>query len=252
MGNFDILSLLSFDPPGALCKNCQHIFSSRTIIDFDSDDSPLEETWLSCPICNQAYYSIEDFIKIQFNDIMKHTRDLANIGKAMENSLKGKERKIPPMRIMLTALLNAKFFVHLTTYGISHLLLGALKVTSQQVDIKGIVSNVRREDLIREMTGYPNEHPRLKLIPLQASNDYKQATNIPHHKLIIIDGLLAFTGSTNFTNAAWRKVKKGYEYVQVITDIGAVQELNSRLFSRTWLRFNPTSRDYSDRDEIPF
>ena len=238
---FDISSLLFLDPPEFLCKNCFYLLGSSTIREYDF------ENWFSCPECGKYHYNQNDFIKITFADLISHSRKLASIGQLMEANLKSGQ--VPPMRILLSALRNAQGFVHLTTYGMSHVLLGALKVVSQEIHVRGVVTNAN-EQLIDEINNHTDENPGLELIPVAATNDYRNADQIPHQKLIIIDGLLAFTGSANFTSTAWRKARQGFEHVDVMTDIGRIQDIHNRLFCKTWLKLNPSS-EYL-KDEIPF
>ncbi|MDM8529761.1 phospholipase D-like domain-containing protein [Anaerolineales bacterium HSG25] len=239
--SFDISSLLFLDPPEFLCRNCFCLLGSSTIHEYDF------ENWFSCPECKKYHYTQNDFIKITFSDLIGHSRQLASIGELMKTNLKSGQ--IPPMRILLSALRKAQGFVHLTTYGMSHVLLGVLKVVSQEIQVRGIVANAH-PSLVKEIGDYTDENPGLELIPIPATNDYRNADQIPHQKLIIIDGLLAFTGSANFTSTAWRKAKTGYEHVDVMTDIGHIQDIHNRLFCKTWLKLNPSSEYFED--EIPF
>jgi len=57
---------------------------------------------------------------------------------------------------------------------------------------------------------------------------------MPHQKLVVIDGLLAFKGAANLTLAGWRKAAQGRDVVEVVTDVDEVIDLNNRLFSPIW------------------
>jgi hypothetical protein len=246
MEDFDILSLLAFDPPGFLCKNCLNIFGLQTSKFFEQSNDLLKETWLECPTCKFKVYDTQELLDIHHEDIMGQARRLADIGKAMHYSLR--DGKVPPMRVLLATLLNADSFVHFTTLGINHILLGALKVISQKVNVNGIIVNPA-ESVIEELKEHQDETPRMNLI-IRQSSGYSDSEETPHTKLIIIDGLLAFAGSANFTLAGWRKARKQYEYVQVITEIGKIQDLHNRHFSSIWYKLNKSSIDPTK--EIPF
>jgi phosphatidylserine/phosphatidylglycerophosphate/cardiolipin synthase-like enzyme len=142
-----------------------------------------------------------------------------------------------PLRGLLKALSIAQKFVHFTTYGgIPHLLIGALKVTAQRVRVRGIVSGARGEVLsegtVSELTNYRDEAPEMHVKIYDPSLTGFAA--MPHQKLIIIDGLLAFKGSANLTLAGWRKAAEGRDTVDVVTDVDQVIELNNRLFAPIW------------------
>jgi phosphatidylserine/phosphatidylglycerophosphate/cardiolipin synthase-like enzyme len=141
----------------------------------------------------------------------------------------------PPLRGLLKALSIAQKFVHFTTYGgIPHLLIGALKVTAQRVRVRGIMSGARGEMLsentVSELTSYRDEAPNMHVKIYDAST----GLSMPHQKLIVIDGLLAFKGSANLTLAGWRKAAEGRDVVEVVTEIDEVIELNNRLFAPIW------------------
>ena len=242
--NFDITTLLNFEPPEFLCNNCTHIFGRSEVQDFAFDLD-----WLRCPLCGKHYINEEEFHYVKFDDnIFEHSRELANFAHLMEKSLK--DKKTPPLGILLKVLLSAQCFIHLTSYGMSHALLGVLKILSQKVDIRGLVSNVD-DPLFKEINDHTDENPNLNIVALVATKTYRRVEDqIPHQKLIVIDGLLAFAGSTNFTLSAWRNAREGREHVQIITDLGEIRELHDRLFSQHWYKLNPNSQDYSD--EIPF
>jgi hypothetical protein len=91
---------------------------------------------------------------------------------------------------LFSALAAAKGFVHFTSWGISQVILGGLKLLSEQeVYVAGIVSSpysgtldeIKKSDremesLFLNVVGIPQE--RLNMAP--------------HQKLVVIDGLLAF------------------------------------------------------------
>jgi hypothetical protein len=50
----------------------------------------------------------------------------------------------------------------------------------------------------------------------------------------VIDGLMAFKGSANLTQTAWRKAARGYDEVEVLTDVEKVINLHNSYFSPVW------------------
>jgi phosphatidylserine/phosphatidylglycerophosphate/cardiolipin synthase-like enzyme len=157
-------------------------------------------------------------------DALAQAQQLAEIAERMR-SYQEKQIAAPwtytPLHGLLKALSVARKFVHFTTYGgIPHLLIGALKVTAQRVAVRGIVSGAKGEALsegmVSELTDYREEAPDMHVkIHDSSLTGWK---SMPHQKLIIIDGLLAFKGSANLTLSGWRKAAEGRDVVEVVTE----------------------------------
>jgi hypothetical protein len=79
---------------------------------------------------------------------------------------------------------------------------------------------------------YPDEAPSLRIHAFAES----RFREVPHQKLIVIDGLLAFKGSSNLTLSGWRKADKGLDIIEVVTDVGEVIRLHNEYFSPLWAR----------------
>jgi phosphatidylserine/phosphatidylglycerophosphate/cardiolipin synthase-like enzyme len=215
----------------------------------------------TCPICRVVYlpterfpdYDWERYINryskslgpscLNAQDALAQAQQLAKIDEAIGFDQQQIFQPGPldmaytPLRGLLKALSIAQKFVHFTTYGgIPHLLIGALKVTAQRVRVRGIVSGARGEVLsegtVSELTNYRDEAPEMHVKIYDPSLTGFAA--MPHQKLIIIDGLLAFKGSANLTLAGWRKAAEGRDTVDVVTDVDQVIELNNRLFAPIW------------------
>ncbi|MCS7071825.1 MAG: hypothetical protein NZM00_09995, partial [Anaerolinea sp.] len=129
MHHFDLDSLLRFTPPRFLCERC-----AALLIDLHTDRSKF-----SCPVCGVTYLagtevlSVEDYLRargleIHFSDVIGHSQQLARIARQARESLMGKRALYPPMRALFEALGSARRFVHFTTFGISAMLVGALKM----------------------------------------------------------------------------------------------------------------------------
>lgn len=225
MQRFDIASLLRFTPPQYVCERC-----CALLVHMDG----------ICPVCGVEYIITDEFptfteyfrqrgLTIQFHDLIEHSQRLARIARQLREYYGGQQTDTPPMRALLASLQTAERFVHFTTYGMSALLLGALKLTAQRVEVRGIVSGVKTEVMMREMTDYQNEAPRLAMRVFSGDDGY-----FPHQKIVVIDGLLAFKGSANMTDFGWRKAAHGHEVIEAVTDVAEVVELNNRFFSPVW------------------
>jgi phosphatidylserine/phosphatidylglycerophosphate/cardiolipin synthase-like enzyme len=211
-----------------------------------------------CPVCGVEYfreglnhsgfvgkYLQEQALEIKFDNLIDHSRTLAEIAH--------KSRLYPttqnpdtwddysPMRSLLLALSNAKQFVHFISYGISDMFVGALKLTAQRVCVRGIVSNAN-ERQIEELTEHRDEAPQLYVKTFGRVETVDGWDQTPHQKLVVIDGLIAFTGSANLTVSGWRKAGIGNEVVDVVTDLRDVARLNNRYFSKVWQTFSDVER----------
>jgi phosphatidylserine/phosphatidylglycerophosphate/cardiolipin synthase-like enzyme len=235
MSSFDINSLLHFAPPEFMCERCCALLTHVS-----QTTSPLR-----CPVCGVAYVPTEDYpypadyltargCAIAFDDLIDHSRKLARIAYALRHSLHSKAdtNDYPPMRALLQTLNNAQHFIHFTTFGMSALLLGALKLAAQRIDVRGIVSGIKHESMLRELTEYPDEAPRLQTRIFQTEGQF-----YPHQKLIIVDGLVVFKGSANMTDFGWRKAAQGREVIEVVTDVNEVVSLHNRFFAPVWASF---------------
>ncbi len=225
MHSFDLDGLLRFTPPQYLCQRCCAL---------------LVELEGCCPVCGVRYLATDEFplsgaylahkgLDIQFDDLFSHCQQLAQIARSTRESLAAPQAYYPPMRALFAALQAAECFIHFTTYGISALLLGALKLTAQRIDVRGIVSGVKSDTMARELTDYADEAPRLNVRLFPNESQY-----FPHQKIIVIDGLLAFKGSANMTDFGWRKAALGREVIEPVTDVAEVVDLHNRFFSPVW------------------
>lgn len=245
--DFDIKSFLNFHPPDYFCARCFAIGICSVSDILHQVDGGI----IRCQICGQRYPSEDNFLDtsyqvinylrgsggygIKFDKSVEHSKNLASIGASFSNYGGN------PINILYAALSCAEAFIHFTTYGISHQFIGALKVIAQRVDIRGTVSNVDT-DLANELDEHTREEAyRLNLRFFKRTGDRIQDSQHPHQKLIIIDGLLAFKGSTNLTLSGWRNAAKGRDTIEVVTNIKQVQELNNSLFSPVWAEFEPES-----------
>jgi hypothetical protein len=115
-----------------------------------------------------------------------------------------------------------------------HQIIGALKLASTRVPVYGWASNVDANTRA-ELTEYPNEAPKLiaKVIPSDQS-----VFDAPHQKLLVVDGLVAFKGSANLTNAGLRKADRGLDISEVVTDYAQVTRLNNTYFAPVWRRIS--------------
>lgn len=136
-----------------------------------------------------------------------------------------------PLNYLITALGQARLFVHVATESIDNFFLGmlALKHFEQYLEQRVIVWHPQKmyTDIERLMShstfvkGYQHgERPFASGIVI--------ATIEAHQKLIIIDGCVAFKGSANATLDGW--TREG-EIVEFTTDKKDIWELNKTYFA---------------------
>lgn len=232
MPSFDIVSLLGFKPATHLCEKCCGLIRL---------ECPNFERVSACPICGVKYLATNEFTlpelpfyldevgcSAEVQNLVEHSRQLAQ----QAYFLRTQASHYPPLRSLLGALLHAQRFVHFTTFGISHLMIGALKVVAQRAQVRGIAANVR-DDTRSELIDFGREAPQLavQVYPEGVAHD-----EIPHQKVIVIDGLLAFKGSANMTSAGWRKAESDLDIIEVVTDLEEVISLHNRYFAKLWAK----------------
>ncbi len=262
---FDIEGLLDFEPANARCAKCLALVPGIK----SSDD------YYECPVCDikatrsnlyittgtnlvfntasqvlgipgdtptqfgygygYGYQSARGYelpsflLPVAFNkDAMDHAKELAGFARLLR-SVGGQ----PPLRVLVSCLLRARAFVHFTTFGISQAILGALAAVSEFAPVSGIVSNVDSgtikeiEQLCKDFT-----HLNIRAVPRSTVDE-----DLIHTKLIVIDGLLALSGSANLTTGAWRKAAANKERLDIVTDVQRVAEDNNRYFATHWAEF---------------
>lgn len=231
--NFDIQNLLYFQQRQAQCQKCLAILPKML-------RNQLQQIY--CPVCRVQYaifnnFQIEQFqayfrnqgLYVEINDPIEQCQQLASIANSMQQS----SPNYPPIRGLLQALNQAQCFVHVTSWGISDQFLGFLKMAAQRVKVQGIVSLPPAQAwLLPELECYKNEAENLQIKAICASNH--RWDELPHQKLVVIDGLMAFKGSANLTQTAWRKAGIGYDEVEIVTEVEKVIDLHNRYFSPVW------------------
>jgi phosphatidylserine/phosphatidylglycerophosphate/cardiolipin synthase-like enzyme len=262
--SFDIDSLLRFNPPQYMCKKCYALLTNLSV-----NFTRKWESKVTCPICGIQYcstqrdplsiynsYLFNNGQKLQFNDLIGHSRKLASIAQRARDSLKPQTNgrspgpSYPPMRALLDALINAEKFAHFTTYGISDMILGALKLTAQRVVVRGIISDAD-ERLVGELTNYRTEAPDMYTIVYERGSWSGGLSPSPHQKIVVVDGLLAFKGSANLTLSGLRKAAQGRDTFEIVTDVKEVVDLHNRFFSPIWAEHSTLEQINMD-EFLPF
>jgi hypothetical protein len=234
MAGFDVDTLLEFDPPSFLCEKCLAIIPT-------SDGNFLHSDRMICSVCGVQYIGemdYADYLKSQpetgvyFADPFEHARKLARLARRFLTP-----RWAPPISVLFDVLNHAQQFVHFMTFNIDSQIIGALKLLSRRVFVRGIVGSASSwiyDDLYE--SGF--ENPHLRCLAYHANREYDGR---PHQKLVVVDGLLALHGSANLSLTGWRMIEKGREMLEVVTDIEKIRLLHNNNFSALWGQGNSVS-----------
>lgn len=231
--SLDLLSLLTFEQPLALCQKCRAISKSLR---------QNKQGQIFCRNC-QVEYVVHGNCKIEqlhayfknkgcyigLDNPIEQCKQLASIAQ----NLRQYSPDYPPLRGLHAAFDKAQKFIHFVTFGTDQQMLSTLKQVSQRVQVCGIVSLPPEQTwLLSELEYCQKEAPNLLIKTITPSSiNWQEA---PHQKLVVIDGLLAFKGSVNLKQVSWRKAAHFYEELEVVTNIEQVVNLHNRYFSTVW------------------
>lgn len=242
MTSFDLESLLDFDPAEFYCPTCYALLSKHW--------NTVKDGCHCCPVCNDLFEQanpnlpLTDFLKkyrwnYEFNDQIQHAKQMASVARRFRTGQSEDDVLLTPIKTLFDSISKAQHFIHFTTFGIDAVMLGALAIVAQTVRVRGIVSLFNSDARIlseiqqinEDCEGFSFRGLEIKAI---IGSDPKWK-NLPHQKIVIIDGLIAFKGSANLTTTAWRKASDGRELIEVVTKTEEVIDLHNRFFAAHWL-----------------
>ena len=160
MSDFDINSLLEFEPPTYYCQKC----CALNLPQEPWEDFPQQ---IECPICGVSYvetdqYSIShvtDYLRdvantgIEFSDAVSHGRSLAQIA----HQLRMRSDIQPPIQGLFTLMAlrsNSSTLLRIMWPSVYR----ALKLVSQRIPVRGIVAGADAST-VRELKEFPREAP---------------------------------------------------------------------------------------------
>lgn len=256
--DFDLSALKAADTvcPFYRCHRCLHLRRAKF--------PKAKAGGFVCPGCGAHHQqppdwgAVERFLKkndgvVDFDDFQAHAKKLARGA-----DLVGRPFLDSAFFELVDLFKSARRFVHFASWGMDHQMIGALKVISHDVPVRGIVSNIG-PNTRQELMEFPSDAPAMQVRCHPAQDGWAA----PHQKLVVIDGLVAITGSANMTVNAWRKVDQSNDLVQVDTNVGRVWDLNNRYFAPKWegLALDPKGRIVTykrpasappEPDDVPF
>ena len=242
MDEFDIANLVNWRPMRAVCINCRALFPHVSVFGLD--------TTLRCPRCGfvlrptppNADMPLSTFKRFSFElwangpsgpvppSHESLLSELLALGKAAEGL---RHTTVPPRHWLFRLLRQARLFIHITSFGaISPSFLSELAFGSLRAPVYGIVGHPEAQT-VRRLAELNHIMPAFAIRPWAGRGP------VPHHKLIIIDGLIALVGSANLTDRGWAKIALGREYLHVVTRPTSVVHLNNTLFASCWAAMSP-------------
>lgn len=250
MPSFDITSILDFNPPSRICPACRGLIKDVKYEPSGVDPWSAPGTY-SCPVCQVEFVGdfddepwsnpVSDHFRhkgwvIDHSELIPHATALARVVRQAKGQGSSfiSTKPWPTMRTLFEVISRAKYFVHFTTWGISHQLIGALKMASMHVPVYGFASSVEQHARV-ELTEFPDETPNFNARVISSTESIHDA---PHQKILIIDGLVAFKGSTNLTNAGPRRADRALDVSELVTDSAEVTRLNNKYFAPVWRKLN--------------
>jgi hypothetical protein len=240
VAGFDITSILDFRPPRYICPAC------RGLMHMPKYDHKVTPTASWCTVCDVKYAIETDDSKgswgwstrkyfenhrllLDHTELLAHATSLAEVIRDSRGRY-SHSKPWPTTRTFFEILSRAKYFVHFTSWGMSHKMIGALKLASMRVPVFGWASQVESHVRV-ELTEYPEEAPEFTA-KVFASDSL--TWDAPHQKLVVVDGLIAFKGSANLTNTGMRKADRGLDISETVTDYAEVTKLNHKYFAPVW------------------
>ena len=161
-------------------------------------------------------------------DPLDHARTLARFAEPVHHF----SASNPPLQGLIRLLLVARSFVHITTFGLDSHMLGILETVSQRVPVYVLASGLN-PNAVPGLAEAETEAPQLNI---RVGGTKAEPGDQNHGKLIVVDGLVAISGSVNLTSAGWRKAANDMEIIDVDTDGDKVRRLNNRHFSPLWVQ----------------
>ena len=256
MSGFDVRELLRFAPPRGRCPRCLALFTDETW-------PTTQGTRFDCPVCAIGFlpgvtalgsgyigsflYDSPPLIASNWGSslrsnslpflpltlpepLIEHAQRLGRIVTELENP----EREHSPIRLLTHLLLSARAFVHVMTTGLSQDMLGVLRTVAEVVPIYGIFGRIDKNE-VAELEAMREDGVPIAYFVVGSRSSPE---DFPHTKLIVVDGLVAVSGSANLTTGAWRKAAKKMERVEAVTNSVDVVRSNNEFFASQWARLN--------------
>jgi hypothetical protein len=231
------------DAPRYFCRKCLAL--AREPGRFYKFSKRIDEPKIECPICTLMYVYTEDFSLekfgdylsavgcfIEINDPGKQAADLEKIAQKLRDSeVSG---PIDPSWVLSRAIGQAQAFVHFSSHRISPVILGALKLVALRVPVRGIIFEADEElnSNVREFS------EKASMLTTKPPRGEIEGDNTPHRNILVIDGLLAFTGAEDLTPGRQHEENSGGDTIEAVTEVDRVISLHNKFFSPLWAKLS--------------
>ncbi len=225
--------------PGYFCMKCLAL--AREAKRFYKFSKRIDEPKIECPVCTLMYVYTEDFSPEMFAEylasvgcsfeIRDPAKQPADPGQGAGNQ-RGPDGPAPAAtgEMISRAIGQAQAFVHFSLPVIPPALVGALKVASSQVPVRGITGE-GGEDI----TPRPGEHTRNAMMgEIRRARKETGVWEPPPRSILVIDGLAAFTGGENLISGSPGGEDAGNEAIETVTDPDGIFSLHNKILSPLW------------------
>lgn len=235
--HLDLAGLAAFDPSLLICPNCRAMHNPRNAI---SDQHPV---W-DCPLCGrtlgtpgpQTIRALRESGHLH-HDELRHSperwstflRRLDMIGSVAGELAQG---RLIELKTLLGLFELAETCIHIVTHGlISTPILNHLHTLATRVQVFAVISHMSRKAINTHGSALRHSYPQINAALLGTERGSRR---MPHQKLIVIDGLMALSGSLNLTVAAWERAGLGLEIIHIHSAPSEAITLNNRFFAPIW------------------
>lgn len=200
----------------------------------------------TCEVCgyHSVYESATELKSYVFDEVFEMANSLEALKQVCDEP---KYHFTNPWNALFELLTKASRFIHICTYSFDVPMLYALRVlsiNSPNVPIRIIFNkNISKSWLLEEVERSKRFDSNIHIY--QVPDD--------HQKLILVDGLVAITGSPNLTTSAWKQLERHKEKIEFESDVTKVREINNKFFSPTIKEWRDiTNKPYTPMEDLPF
>ena len=238
------------------CQGCNQslTFSPYTLI----EGKPSNLGGIPYDTDDQLELVIDNFTQTRSGDIhlLEENYSLSHL---MNLSWKANQfNKSRDISYLIQTIADAEKFIHFSTFTLDLFFYGILTTAAQNTAVRGMVGKEPKDwkqDIIIEGSEAANIESKYES-DFELYYDRDNEFETVHQKLIVIDGLIAFSGSMNLTSSGIKKFKQNRDNLEAKTVIEDVQKLNNQFFANNFYRleqdYKAERREKEDGDEIPF
>lgn len=227
----------NLNQPRYFCRKCNALaVEARKFYKFSKK---IDEPKIECPTCGLTYIYTEDFSREEFGDYLSAIGCSIRIDDAeeqrarlpqwvgsIETASEPGPRKVADLLEELVP--HARAFIHLTLMRLTPAVYRVLAGAERNVPVR-VMCLAADEDVHREARSAGERQSRLEIRFTEGTS-----TDIPHDKILVVDGLVAITGNSGIRGKMPHPRAEIWESVRADTDPERIISLNNLLFSPLW------------------